>query len=143
MTTYICPFCNRNVKVSDPPSKVEDRWNTLENVLLSMSSRTELIGDKDTHYTCDQRWGFDEALSRVESIMEKMKGSTNDTTTIPIPIWTNANEKERVLNKWKKLYKDTEMLIDAITWTGHYKHPLEVMLWDLSKLITRLEQGLK
>jgi hypothetical protein len=51
----------------------EKRWNTLKNVLLSMSSGTELISDKDTHYTGDQRWGFNEALSRVESIMEKLE----------------------------------------------------------------------
>jgi hypothetical protein len=39
-----------------------------------MSSRTELISDKDIHYTCcDQQWGFNEALSRVESIMEKLE----------------------------------------------------------------------
>jgi hypothetical protein len=50
----------------------EEKWNTLKNVLLSMSSRTELISDKDIYYTCDQQWGFDEALSRVESIMEKL-----------------------------------------------------------------------
>jgi hypothetical protein len=51
----------------------KERWNTLKNLLLSMTSRTELISDKDTYYTCDQQWGFDEALSRIESIMEKME----------------------------------------------------------------------
>jgi hypothetical protein len=51
----------------------EEKWNTLKNVLLSMSSRTELIRHKDIYYTCDQQWGFDEALSRVESIMEKLE----------------------------------------------------------------------
>jgi hypothetical protein len=39
-----------------------------------MSSRTELISDKDIYYTCDQQWGFDKALSCVESIMEKLEG---------------------------------------------------------------------
>jgi hypothetical protein len=70
---------------------------------------------------------------------------TNDTSTNPRRTVDN-DEQERILNKWKKLYHETEMLIDAITWTGPrrgHKHPLEVMLWDLSKLITRLEQGLK
>ena len=50
-----------------------DRWGTLKNVLVSMSSRTELISDKDTYYTCDQQWGFDEALSRVENIIERLE----------------------------------------------------------------------
>lgn len=70
---------------------------------------------------------------------------TNDTSTTPI--WTNANEQERILDKWRKLYHETELLIDTTAWfeTGdnHYKHPREVMFWDLSKLINRLEQGLK
>ena len=69
---------------------------------------------------------------------------TNDTSTTPI--WTNANEQERILDQWKRLYHETELLIDAMTWTGPrrgHKHPLEVMLWDVKKLINRLEQGLK
>ena len=65
----------------------------------------------------------------------------NSTTTVPI--WTNNNESERTLMKWKKLYNETESLVDSLMWTGHHKHPLEVMLWDLTKLIARLEQGMK
>jgi hypothetical protein len=71
---------------------------------------------------------------------------TNDTSTNPRRTLTQDNEQERILDQWKKLYHETEMLIDAMTWTGPrrgHKDPLEVMLWDLSKLIARLEQGLK
>ena len=46
------------------------KWNTLKNVIMAMTSRTELVED---HFTGDQRWGFDEALSRVENIIEKME----------------------------------------------------------------------
>ena len=70
----------------------------------------------------------------------------NTDTSATTPIWTNANEQERILDKWKKLYNETQELVDAMTWTGtgsHHKHPLEVMLWDIKKLIARLEQGLK
>jgi hypothetical protein len=49
------------------------RWNTLKNVIITMSAKTELISDEDPYYTCDQRWGFDEALSRVENIIEKLE----------------------------------------------------------------------
>ena len=52
----------------------------------------------------------------------------------------------KVLDKWKQLYQETQELVDAMTWVddkrGH-KHPLEVMLYDIRRLITRLEQGLK
>lgn len=51
-----------------------------------------------------------------------------------------------ILDRWKKLYDETALLIDSMTWVddkrGH-KHPLEMILWDLTKLIARLEQGLK
>ena len=70
--------------------------------------------------------------------------AASDTSTAPI--WTNANEQERILDKWKKLYNETQELVDARTWTGtgsHHKHPLEVMLYDIRRLITRLEHGLK
>lgn len=67
--------------------------------------------------------------------------AASDTSTNPRR--TANNEQEPILDKWKKIYHETEMLIDAMTWTGHYKHPLEVMLWDVNKLIARLEQGLK
>lgn len=68
-----------------------------------------------------------------------------DTTSTGIG-WTQENEQERVLNKWKKLHDETQELVDAMTWVGtgsHHKHPLEVMLYDIKKLIARLEQGLK
>jgi len=66
-----------------------------------------------------------------------------NNSTATIPIWTNDNESERTLMKWKKLYNETEILVDSLSWTGHYKHPLGIMLWDLTKLIARLEQGMK
>jgi len=66
----------------------------------------------------------------------------NSTETVPS--WTSNNDEEEItLKKWKKLYNETEILVDSLMWTGHHKHPLEVMLWDLSKLISRLESGLK
>ena len=66
----------------------------------------------------------------------------NSTETVPS--WTSNNDEEEItLKKWKKLYNETEILVDSLMWIGHHKHPLEVMLWDLSKLISRLESGLK
>ena len=66
------------------------------------------------------------------------------TSTETVPSWSNANdEKELTLKKWKKLYNQVELMTDSLMWTGHHKHPLEVMLWDLKKLIARLEQGMK
>ena len=66
----------------------------------------------------------------------------NSTETVPS--WTSNNDEEEItLKKWKKLYNEVELMVDSIMWTGHHKHPLEVMLWDVSKLIARLEGGLK
>ena len=67
-----CDKCGKSELVYDG-CKCDIKWNTLKNVLLIMSSRTELISDKDTYYTCDQQWGFDEALSRIENIIEKLE----------------------------------------------------------------------
>jgi acyl carrier protein phosphodiesterase len=70
----------------------------------------------------------------------------NITDTSTNPRRTANNQQELVLDKWKRLYHDIELLIDIITWVddkrGH-KHPLEVMLYDVRRLITRLEHGLK
>jgi ribosome assembly protein YihI (activator of Der GTPase) len=46
------------------------RWEELKNKISVMTSRTELTED---YFTGDQRWGFDEALSRIENIMEKLE----------------------------------------------------------------------
>ena len=66
------------------------------------------------------------------------------TDTTSIGIWTPSNEEERILYKWKKLQQQTQELVDIMIETGnHYKHPLEVMLIDINKLVTWLEQELK
>ena len=55
-----------------------------------------------------------------------------------------SNNEEMILLKWKKLQNDTQELVDMMTWTGtgsHYKHPLEVLLWDINRLVERLELG--
>ena len=67
-----------------------------------------------------------------------------NNSTETVPSWSNANdEKEFTLKKWKKLHNRVELMVDSLMWTGHHKHPLEVLLWDLTKLISRLESEVK
>jgi len=69
-----------------------------------------------------------------------------NNSTATVPIWTNDNESERTLMKWKKLYNDAVILADSVMWMepgGQRSHGMAVLLWDLTKLISRLEQGLK
>ena len=56
--------------INEMGGKDGGKWNTLKNVIMAMTSRTELVED---HFTGDQRWGFDECLSKIESIIERME----------------------------------------------------------------------
>ena len=67
----------------------------------------------------------------------------NSTETVPS--WTSNNDEEEItLKKWRKLYNQVEILVDSIVvWenSSNRRHPMEVLLWDLTKLISRLERG--
>ena len=69
----------------------------------------------------------------------------NSTETVPS--WTSNNDEEEItLKKWRKLYNEAVILADSIMWRepgGQRSHGMAVLLWDLTKLIARLEQGMK
>jgi len=70
-----------------------------------------------------------------------------NNSTATVPIWTNDNDEEEItLKKWRKLYNEAVILADSIMWMepgGQRSHGMAVLLWDLTKLISRLESGLK
>jgi hypothetical protein len=61
-TTYICPFCNRDVKVTAPPSKAVDRWEELKAKVDNEMSRVKHAGMVITY-------------NKVLHIMEKLEKS--------------------------------------------------------------------
>ena len=70
-----------------------------------------------------------------------------NNSTETVPSWSNANdENELTLKKWKKLYNEAVILADSVMWMepgGQRSHGMAVLLWDITKLISRLEQGMK
>jgi hypothetical protein len=55
-TTYICPFCNRDVKVTAPPNKAEDRWDELKSWLKKHPNQIHYMG-----------------AATIESVVKKME----------------------------------------------------------------------
>ena len=73
MTSYVCPFCNRDVRVTVPPSKFEDRWNILKQLVGDYSAKVHC--DVDGLCSGEFKAGFDRALGWVEARMAELEGS--------------------------------------------------------------------
>jgi hypothetical protein len=65
--------CNKAIKEI---RRLENRWEELKR-LVSTSNSEDVLIDGPNHdnpyFTCDQRWGFDDALNWVEMKMEELE----------------------------------------------------------------------
>ena len=64
--------------VVDDDQKITDkeRWSELKKLISISNSEDVLIdgpNNDNPHFTCDQRWGFDESLSWVEKQMNELE----------------------------------------------------------------------
>ena len=64
MTSYVCPFCNRDVRVTAPPNKAEEKWNTLKQLVGNYSAKVHC--DADGPCSGEFKAGFDRALGWVD-----------------------------------------------------------------------------
>jgi hypothetical protein len=60
---YICPFCNRDVRVTAPPSKAEDMWDRLKRFVEAYKQLTLTMDKNPAHSTA--RYIFQE-MERLE-----------------------------------------------------------------------------
>ena len=51
-----------------------DRWKELKRILSTTNSKEVLIDiPNNTYFTCDQRWGWDDAINWVEMKMKELE----------------------------------------------------------------------
>lgn len=63
--------CNKAIKEI---LRLEKRWEELKRTLSTTNSKDVLFDIPDnTYFTCDQRWGFDDALNWVEMKMKELE----------------------------------------------------------------------
>ena len=74
---YLAQHGGEIFEALEAEKKATDKWNTLKNTIMAMSSSNELIAapDGDTYYSCDQKWGFDECLIRIENIIKRLENN--------------------------------------------------------------------
>lgn len=60
------------VKLVRDCQRLKNRWEELKTIIISSNSEDVLIDgpNSNPYYTCDQRWGFEEALRWIEEQMK-------------------------------------------------------------------------